>query len=97
MNDLTDRKINNGIKRVLKQFPQYKRVDSIDQGDIAVILDKKDMEYFTVAYIDSDIKEMITNNRYPFNIVVFLKHKTCRNTKQAVLADITKKKFLKQK
>ena len=37
---LNERKTKNGIKRILKKFPQYKRIDEIDNADLAVIYDE---------------------------------------------------------
>ena len=94
---MIEKRINNGIKRVLKLFPQYKLVNNIEQGDVAIIFDKENTEYFTVIYIDSDFKEKVKNLTNETEVIVFLKHKNSRNTNKNVLSDITKKKFLKQK
>ena len=94
---MTEKRINNGIKRVLKQFPQYKLVNNIEQGDVAIIFNKKDTEYFCIVHIDSEFKEIFKNSTSETEVIIFLKHKNIRNTKHNVLSDITKKKFLKQK
>ena len=94
---MAEKRINNSIKRVLKHFPQYKLVSSIDEGDVALIFDKKDTEHFIVLHNDDEAKENIKNNTDPQIVVFFLKLKNRRNSKQQVLADIHNKKFLKQK
>ena len=92
-----ERKINNGLKRVLKNFRQYKLVNTIDEGEIVLIFNKKDTEYFDVILIDDEVKQAIKNNTDPNNVIFFIKHKNNRNSKIQALADISKKRFVKTK
>ena len=94
---MIEKRINNAIKRILKLFPQYKLVNNIEQGDVAITFDKKDLEYFTIVHIDSKFKEKVISLTNETEVIIFLKHKNSRNTNNNVISDITKKKFLKQK
>ena len=94
---IAERKINNGLKRVLKSFKQYKLVNSIDEGDIVLIFNKKDTEYFDVILIDDEVKEAVKNNTDTNQVLFFIKPKNDRNSKLQALADINKKRFIKQK
>ena len=94
---IAERRINNSMKRVLKQFPQYKLVSSIDEGDVALIFDKEDPEHFMVLHNDDEAKKNIKNNTVPQIVIFFLKLKNRRNSKQQVLSDIFNKRFVKQK
>ena len=38
---MIERKINNVLKRVLKDFRQYKLVDTVDEGELLLIFNKK--------------------------------------------------------
>ena len=40
------RRINNCLERVLKSFKQYYQVPTIDEGDIVLVFNEKDVEYF---------------------------------------------------
>ena len=92
-----ERKINNGLKRVLKNFKQYKLVNTIDEGEIVLILNKIDTEYFDVILIDDEVKQAIKNDTDSNNVIFFIKPKNRRNSKLQALADISKKRFVKQK
>ena len=92
-----ERKINNGLKRVLKNFKQYKLVNTIDEGEIVLIFNKKDTEYFDVILIDDEVKQPIKNNTDPNNVIFFIKPKNNRNSKLQAHADISKKRFVKRK
>ena len=46
------RKIKNGIKRMLKGFPQYKRVDDMDDADLVVIYREDDINRFHVVILN---------------------------------------------
>ena len=92
-----ERKINNGLKRVLKKFRQYKLVNTIDEGDIALIFDKRDIEHFNVILVDDEVKEKIKNDTNQNYVIFFIKHKNNRNSKIQALADISKKRFVKTK
>ena len=92
-----ERKINNGLKRVLKNFKQYKLVNTIDEGEIVLIFNKKDTEYFDVILIDDEVKQAIKNDTDPNHVIFFIKPKNNRNSKLQALADISKKRFVKRK
>ena len=94
---IIERKINNGFKRVLKNFPQYKQVNTIEEGEIVIIFNKKNTEYFDVILIDDEVKRKIKNNTDTNYIPFFIKPKNRRNSKLQALADINKKRFVKQK
>ena len=94
---MTEKRINNGLKRVLKVFKQYKLVNSVDQGDIVLVYNKIDTEYFNVIYIDDEVKTNIKNTTDPNQVLFFIKHKSNRNSKQQVLSDLSKRRFIKQK
>ena len=94
---MIERKINNGLKRVLKNFKQCKLVNTIDEGELVLIFNKKDVEYFDVILIDDVVKEAIKNDRDSNKVIFFIKPKNNRNSKLQSLADISKKRFVKKK
>ena len=94
---MAERRINNVLKRVFRYFKQYKLVNTIDEGVIALIFNKKDTEYFDVILIDDEVKEAIKNDTDPNLVIFFIKPKNNRNNKLQALADINKKRFIKQK
>ena len=92
-----ERRINNGLKRVLKNFKQYKLVNTIDEEEIVLVFNKKDFEYFDVILIDDEVKKAVKNNTDSNQVIFFIKPKNNRNSKLQALADISKKRFVKQK
>ena len=55
-------KINNGLKRILGSFRQYKLVDTIEEGDILLAFYENDPEYFDVIFIDDEVKNAVKNS-----------------------------------
>ena len=94
---IIERKINNGLKRVLKNFKQYKLVNTIDEGEILLIFNKKSVEHFSVILIDDEVKEEVKNNTDSNYVIFFIRPKTNRNSRLQALADIDKRRFVKQK
>ena len=90
---LMQNKANNGIKRLLKRFRNYKLVDNINKAHILIVFHKEDVEKFDVVLIDEEVKEEVnmTYDAYFF----YLRHKNNRNAKQLVLADINKIRFIR--
>ena len=72
---LNERKTKNGIKRILKKFPQYKRIDDIDDADLAVIYDADDINRFNILILNPSNKEEIKNNDNEKLTFFYLKHK----------------------
>ena len=93
---LNERKIKNGIKRILKRFPQYKRVDDIDDADLVVIYRDDDINRFHVVILNSINKEELKNNNDEKTTVFYLKHKNDRNRRQNIINDVDKKHFMVQ-
>ena len=84
-----EKRIGNGIKRILKNFPQYKRVDNIDDADLAVVF-TADTDKFYVITIGPDNKERLRSEPKIF----CLKHKNPRNRRRLVDNDISKHHFM---
>ena len=91
---LNERKIKNGIKRILKRFPQYKRVDDIDDADLVVIYRDDDINRFHVVILNSINKEELKNNNDEKTTVFYLRHKNDRNRRQIIVNDVNKKHFM---
>ena len=93
---LNERKTKNGIKRILKKFPQYKRVYNIDNADLAVIYDVDDINRFSILILNSFNKEEIKNNTNEKLTFFYLRHRNDRNRRQIVFNDVDKKHFMLQ-
>ena len=91
---LNERKIKNGIKRILKRFPQYKRVDDIDDADLVVIYRDDDINRFHVVILNSINKEKLKNNDNEKTTLLYLRHKNDRNRRQNIINDVDKKHFM---
>ena len=91
---LNERKIKNGIKRILKRFPQYKRVDDIDDADLVVIYRDDDINRFHVVILNSINKEELKNNDNEKTTLLYLRHKNDRNRRQNIINDVDKKHFM---
>ena len=94
---LNERKIKNGIKRILKRFPQYKRVDDIDDADLVVIYHNDDINIFQVLILNLINKEQLKNNDNEKITLFYLKNKNDRNRRQIIINDVNKKHFMLQK
>ena len=94
---IIERKINNGLKRVLKNFKQYKLVNSIDEGEILLIFNKKSVEHFSVILINDKVKEEVKNNTDSNYVIFFIRPKNNHNSRLQSLADIDKRRFIKHK
>ena len=95
---LSERKEKNGIKRVLKRFPQYKLVKDIDNADLALIFCcNNDFNKFHVVNINPSVKEYLKNNNDEKTTVFYLKHKNDRNRRQIIHNDVAKNHFMLQK
>ena len=93
---LNERRTKNGIKRILKKFPQYKRIDEIDNADLAVIYDEDDKNRFQILILNRDNKEEIKNNDNEKLTFFYLKHRNDRNRRQIIINDVDKKHFMLQ-
>ena len=91
---LNERKIKNGIKRILKRFPQYKRVDDIDDADLVVIYRDDDINRFHIVILNSINKEELKNNDNEKTTLLYLRHKNDRNRRQNIINDVDKKHFM---
>ena len=86
-----ERRLKNGIKKILKKFPQYERVENIDDADIAIIF-TADTDHFYVITIGVDNKERL---KKLVNLKVFyLKHTNPRNRRQLIANDISRRHFM---
>ena len=94
---LNERKTKNGIKRFLKKFPQYKRVDNIDDADLTAIYDANDINKFKVLILNVNEKEKIKNDDNEKLTFVYLRHRNDRNRKQIIINDVDKNHFMLQK
>ena len=94
---LSERKTKNGIKRFLKKFPQYKRVDNIDDADLAAIYNADDIDKFQVLILNSNAKEEIRNNDNEKLTFIYLRHRNDRNRRQIIINDVDKNHFILQK
>ena len=86
-------KINNGLKRILGSFRQYKLVDTIEEGDILLAFYENDPEYFDVIFIDDEVKNAVKNSENTNCYMFFIRNKNRRNAKRQALADIDRKRF----
>ena len=93
---MIERKINNGLKRVLNNFKQYKLVNTIDEGEILLIFNKKSAEHFSVFLINDEVKEEVKNNTNSNYVMFFIKPKNNHNSRFQALADIDKRRFKKK-
>ena len=93
---LNERKTKNGIKRILKKFPQYKRVDDIDNADLAIIYDADDINRFQVLILNPINKEQLKNNDNEKITLFYLRHRNDRNRRQIIINDVDKKHFMLQ-
>ena len=93
---LNERKTKNGIKRILKRFPQYKRVDEIGDADLAVIYDADDINRFQVLILNPTNKEQLKNITNEKITLFYLRHRNDRNRRQIIINDVDKKHFMLQ-
>ena len=91
---INEKRIKNGLKRFLKKFPQYKRVDNIDDADLAVIYTIDYTDKFHISIIDSSNKEDIRNETNEKIKTFYLKHKNQRNRKQLIINDVDRNHFM---
>ena len=84
----------NSIKRILKNFPQYKLVDNIDDADLAVIYDFDEKEKFKILILDPDNRNRIKNNDNEKLSFFFLRHKNERNRRRIIINNVDKKHFM---
>ena len=89
------RRINNSVKRFFKMFKQYKEVTTIDQSDVVLIFDKKDIKYFNVFMTDENVKKHVKKNINPNYLFVYIKSKNKHNVKTMVVSNILLKMFHK--
>ena len=94
---LSERKEKNGIKRVLKRFPQYKLVKDIDNADLVLTFCYHNLNKFHVVIINPSVKEYLKNNNDEKTTVFYLKHKNDRNRRQIIDNDVGKNHFMLQK
>ena len=84
----------NSIKRILKNFPQYKLVDNIDNADLAIIYNTDVMEKFNTLILTPDNRNEIKTNNNEKLTFFFLRHKNERNRKRIVINNVDKKQFM---
>ena len=94
---VSERRTKNSMKRILKKFPQYKRIDNIDDADLAIIYHADDIEKFQVLIINSSNREDLKNNTNEKLKIFYLKHKNQRNRKQLVINDVDRNHFMLQR
>ena len=85
-----EKRTENGIKKILRNFPQYKCVDNIDNADLAIVF-TADTDHFYVITIGVDNKEILNNVNQK---IFYLKHKNPRNRRQLVDNDVGRKHFM---
>ena len=90
------KRTKNGIKRILKKFPQYKRVVDIDDADLAIIYHADDTVKFKILIINSSNKEDLRNETSEKIKIFYLKHKNQRNRKQLIINDVDRNHFMLQ-
>ena len=93
---LNERRMKNGIKRLLKRFPQYKRVDDIDDADLAVIYYDDDINRFLLLILNPINKEQLKNNDNEKTTLFYLRHRNDRNRRQIIINDVDKNHFMLQ-
>ena len=81
----------NSIKRILKNFPQYKLVYNIDNADLAVIYNTDEMEKFNILILNPDNRNEIKNNINEKLTFFFLRHKNERDRRQIIINNVGKK------
>ena len=91
---VNERKVKNSIKRIIKQFPQYKIVNNIDNADIMVIYDDFDSNIFRMLVLNNVNKEKLRNGEPEELKIFYLKHKNPRNTRQLVNSNIDRNHFV---
>ena len=84
----------NSIKRILKNFPQYKLVDNIDNADLAVIYNTDKKEKFNILILNPDNRNQIKTNSNEKLTFFFLRHKNERDRRQIVINNVGKKHFM---
>ena len=84
----------NSIKRILKNFPQYKLVDNIDNADLAVIYNTDEKEKFNILILNPDNRNQIKTNSNEKLTFFFLRHKNERDRRQIVINNVGKKHFM---
>ena len=84
----------NSIKRILKNFPQYKLVYNIDNADLAVIYNTDEMEKFNILILNPDNRNEIKNNSNEKLTFFFLRHKNERDRRQIIINNVGKKHFM---
>ena len=91
---MIERKIKNGLKRVLKSFKQYKLVDTVDEGLLLLLFDKKTAHEFSVILLDDELKKIVKNNLDPNLVVYFLRPKNKHNSRLQVISNLDKGKLV---
>ena len=94
---VNERRTKNSIKRILKKFPQYKRIDDIYDADLAIIYHADDTEKFKILIINSSNRENLKNETNEKIKIFYLKHKNQRNRKQLIMNDVERNHFMLQK
>ena len=84
----------NSIKRILKNFPQYKLVDNIDNADLAVIYNTDEKEKFNILILNPDNRNQIKTNSNEKLTFFFPRHKNERDRRQIVINNVGKKHFM---
>ena len=84
----------NSIKRILKNFPQYKLVDNIDNADLAVIYNTDEKEKFNILILNPDNRNQIKTNSNEKLTFFLLRHKNERDRRQIVINNVGKKHFM---
>ena len=93
---VNEKRTKNGMKRILKNFPQYKRVDDIDNADLAILFAAADIKNFYIIAIEPHNKEKLKNGTNEKVKIFYLKHKNPRDRNQLVNGDVGKNHFMLQ-
>ena len=92
-----ERKIKNGLERVLKQFKHYYLVPTIEESDLILIFDNKEIEHFNIYLNEEKIFNYIKNNEFEDNIkIYFLRNRNRRDAKKQAVKDILRRRFYRQ-
>ena len=91
---MEERMRRNSIKRILKNFPQYKLVDNIDNADLGIMYDFDEKEKFKILVLNPDNRNQIKNNGNEKLTFFFLRHRNERDRRQIVINNVGKKHFM---
>ena len=94
---MIERKINNGLKRILKSFKQYKLVNTIDDAQLLILFNKETAYQFSVILIDDEVKEIVKNDLDSNYVTFFLRAKNKHNSRLQAITNLDKGIFVTRK